>query len=262
MEPSAQVPASGASAVDSLLRCAANPSLPASAWCSRCLQPFSGRFLATRRDGRAVCRACSERDGIPVIVDGPRRVGDPALARGWRQIFVSVTLLPWKEAPWLFHGPVASAFRFGVAVTLAGYAMALGWGFVLSREELLEVLRNAASGQTISDQALLWLPWLGLPFITMLRMLLGAAALHLGARLVAGVPRDAWRVNLRFFSLSSATLLFCAVPAIGPTLAGAVWCAASITMMRQVWGVSIWRALGALIPAILTLSLLHPIGAM
>lgn len=244
------------------VHCAANPALIASAWCTNCRQPFSGRFLATRPDGRCVCRACAERDSIETIRIHDGRLVDPAVSRGWRAVFVGVTLLPWRPAPWLMNGPLRPAFRFGLACTLAGYAMALGWAFVFSRDELLEVLRAAAEGQTLSDQALLWMPWIGLPFVSALRMLLGAAALHFGARAIAGVPRGAWRIHLRFFALSSVTLLFCAVPAVGPTIAGAVWCAASITMLRQVWGITTMRALGALVPAILTLSLLHPIGAM
>ena len=52
------------------LRCSANPALNATALCTVCGAPFSGKFLGVRPDGRAVCFGCARREDIYLVSTG------------------------------------------------------------------------------------------------------------------------------------------------------------------------------------------------
>ncbi|MGA1275958.1 MAG: hypothetical protein ACO3XL_08830, partial [Gemmobacter sp.] len=190
----------------------------------------------------AICRPCARRSEVPVLSVERGRPSDPALARGWRGLFVAVALLPWRPAPWLASGPVRTALIFGFAATFAGYAMALGWSTLLARDELLALISEALEDETLPETQLLAVPWLGLPMVALARLVAGAFAFHLGTRLFAAAPRTAWSANTRFFALSSVTMALCAVPGVGAAAAGALWCAASVAMVRRTYGTGTARA--------------------
>lgn len=248
-------------AVESDVHCTANPALPATAWCTSCHLPFNGRFLGVRDDGRAICFGCAQQDGVSLRSETRTDV-DPVLESGWRQTFLDVVTRPWQTFAGEYHGPIGPAVRQGLVWALLGYAMTMGWVWLLARDAFLEMLTESApEGVEFEGDTLPMLVWLALPVLAVLRQAVGTLALHLGLRL-SGAPSDDFGEHARLFGLTAVGLLLCAVPFVGPFLALVAWMTGTLAWVRQRYAMSTARAMLALIPALLVVTALDPLGTL
>lgn len=243
------------------VRCTANPALPATAWCTACHLPFNGRFLGVREDGRAICFGCARQHDVKLRSEQPTDV-DPVLASGWKQTFLDVVTRPWQTFAGEYKGPIGPAIRSGVVWAMLGYAMTMGWVWLLAREAFLEMLTESApEGVTYEGDSLPLLVWLALPVLAVLRQAVGTLALHLGLRL-SGAPSDDFGEHARLFGLTAVGLLLCAVPFVGPFFALVAWMTGTLAWVRQRYAMATGRAMLALIPALLVVTALDPLGTL
>ena len=240
--------------------CSANPALRAAATCSECHLPHSGKFLSVRRDGRAICFACARRDGTPVFQRRTvPRGADPVLGGGIARATLAMVVAPHRAlaAPGTrAFGPLAAV---ALGFSLLGYGLTLGWTYLLSYEAALTQLRLQVTELpfAVSDAVLPWVPWIAWPFIAVLRVVLGAATLHLTVRLAN--PNDAdWRESFRVWALSSALLMACALPFAGTFVAMVLWISAMLGWFRVRHGLGAIGSLLAVLPSIVVLSLVGP----
>lgn len=243
------------------LRCVANPQLPAAAFCTVCRQPFSGKFLGVRDDGRAVCHGCARRDDIP-LNGAPHSEGqhaDPLLQQGWFRASAAVVATPHislarddASSPW-------PAIAFGFVATLFGYALTLGWNIVLYPALFVaEVSANAeALGFSGERTALTWLAWLGTPIAAGLRLFVGTIILHVCLLVPARDARVA--STARIFGLSSVALLLCAIPIVGSYLAMVVWISTVLAWLRARYRIRTFMALFVILPSVFALTAMGPL---
>lgn len=226
-----------------------------------CRQPFHGRFLDVRRDGRAVCHGCLVRQDIELRPRPARGTRDPLLAGGWRHTFARVALQPQLAFAQHWDGPVWPAVRNGILWTTLGMAATLGWTYVLQYDQLLEALAATQSAD-LPPHLLPWMPWLALPFGIALRTALGIGLLHIGLRL-AGAPPDSLPSHARAFSLASITMLLRVIPVLGPVLATLSGMMALLVWVRRRYDLAPWRTFLLLLPLFLLLSIFDvtPLGA-
>jgi len=233
--------------------CTAQPGEPAAAFCSQCRLPYSGRYLAVRLDGRAVCHACVERENIAIDRPNHEKLSDPLIRSGWRRVLMVVLTRP-SSLSQEYRGPIGPALRLGLLWTFAGHTLNTAWLMLLQGAALVEALREQSDGQ-IPESALPWVPWLVMPILVLIRQGLGALLFHAGLR-AAGASGEQWRSHARVFSLMSVTMLLSVIPVFGKVLAVIWFCRAGLSYARQSYGLSLWRAFLALFPCFLLLALL------
>lgn len=239
--------------------CSANPQLPAAAFCSVCHQPFSGKFLAVRQDGRAICFACARRDDVPVhgVRDAVERTG--LFDAGWLKPALAMIFAPQRALQASRLQQPAQVVTFAFVMALFGYGVTLGWTYLLEYEAALASLteRAAELGWDVSAQALAWLPWGTLPVVAALRILLGGVSLHLAVRIAR--PNDAsWPDTLRAWGLSNALLVLCVVPFVGPFASMILWISAMLGWFRERHGLGPFASLFAVLPTVIILSIVGP----
>ncbi len=230
--------------------CSSQPALPAAALCSVCRQPFAGRFLTVRPDGRAICHACADRESLPLQRAERNESRDPVLAMGWRRTLLAVLAEPRTLAV-EYRGPIGPAVRMGLLWTFMGHLVKTSWVLTLQGEYVMDELRKNVPDDFPPD-LIGWVPWLALPIALLFRITFGFGLFHLGLRL-AGASADQWRSHLRAWSLASVTLLFCLVPMFGPLLSVMAWISVIIGYARQSYGLSTWRAALALFPSVVVI---------
>ena len=240
------------------LRCFANPELPAAAFCPACRQPHSGKFLGVREDGRAICHGCARRDEIPLTGADANARPDPVLSAGWLRATGAIITAPHVSLVPDAAGKLWQPLVYGFVATVAGYAMTLGWSVALYPQRFLAEAATQAEALGLSGEAsaLAWSAGLVIPFISALRMLLGALTLHVG---LAIVSRDApWRASARVMALSSVSLVFCAIPVVGTYLAMVVWISTVMAWLRARHQLRTLPALLVVLPCVFLLTALGP----
>lgn len=239
--------------------CSVQPHLPAAAFCTQCRRPYAGRFLSVGEDGRAVCYRCIEDHGVRTLDAPTAHDKDPAFEGGWIAAVSGVVRTPMKT---IGHFSPQSSIRpamiFGFVMCLIGAVLPILWVMILSPQSLDEVFQKvyAESSLELTKTQMQAFLLLALPLAAGFKLWVGSALLHMGVR-VAGAGDAKFAENARAFALSTATLLFSIVPApFGLILVAVVW---SRVMMRWVYArynIPPLRALFALLPALLLLSVL------
>jgi hypothetical protein len=238
--------------------CSVNHQLIASAFCTVCRKPFSGRYIGVRRDGRAVCHPCAQREGIDLVDSGAPAAGDPVLKGRLRDIFFRIAVTTAETFARDFNGPLGPSLRFGYITTVIGYAAALGWIYLLRYDAFIAALTEV-NGASVPPELMPWAPWLGLPVTAAMRLVVGVTLMHAGFRMV-GVPAGTFSQHARLFALTSVSLLLCAVPVLGPFFALAMWMNVSMTYLRSRYAISPIRSMLATLPCLLVLTLVDPVA--
>lgn len=238
--------------------CSVNPQLPAVAFCTVCRRPFSGRYVGVRRDGRAVCHPCAQREGIELLEASATAEGDPVLRGRLREIFLRVGLTTAETFSREYTGPIGPSLRFGYITTVIGFAAALAWIYVLRYDAFMAALAEV-NGDSMPPGLMPWAPWLGLPITAALRMVVGVTAMHVGFRMM-GVPAGTFAQHARLFGLTSVSMLLCAIPALGPLFALAMWMNVSMTYLHVRYGLSWFRRVVATLPCLMMLTLIDPVS--
>lgn len=236
------------------LRCSANPALNATALCTVCGAPFSGKFLGVRPDGRAVCFGCARREDIYLVSTGggAGELGDPVLSQGWTQAAVTLLTRPYDALRDGHSGPIGGAVWFGLAATMFGFAATTAWDMALSGDAYIDTYLQllADAGVTATRSELPALIAVSSLLSAPLRLFSGALLFHLGARAVAG--REAQlRPDARVFALGSVALVLCGVPALGPLLSLLIWTSTAVAYLRQRYALGTAQSLVALLPSLL-----------
>lgn len=239
--------------------CSVQPHLPAAAFCTQCRRPYAGRFLSVGEDGRAVCYRCIADHGVRTLDAPMSHDKDPAFEEGWLGAVSGVVRTPMKTiGRFSAKASIRPAMVFGFVMCLVGAVLPVVWVMILSPQSIDEVFQKVYADRnldlTMTQMRAFFL--MALPFAAGFKLLLGSALLHMGVR-VAGAKDARFAENARAFALSTATLLFSIVPApFGLILVAVVW---SRVMMRWVYArynIPPLRALLALLPALLLLSVL------
>jgi len=68
------------------------PLLPAAAYCSVCMFPFHGSKFLIRKDGRAICSLCTQKENINPVDIFQKNAVDPVLAYGWKNAITNIIL--------------------------------------------------------------------------------------------------------------------------------------------------------------------------
>ena len=242
------------------LRCSGSPRLDAQAFCTSCRKPYSGGFLATRLDGRAICFACARQQAIEII-DEPMPSGrpDPVLGDGWARGIIRMITRPHQTFERPDGGRLSVALLFGYLFTAFGFTTTTIWNLSLYGDEFIELqMQTLAARDVILDAAeVTQLLWLILPVAAALRLVVGAVLLHLGIRLMVGSKAD-WRSSMRMFALTSGTLVLCAIPTLGPFLALVTWISASMAYLNTRYGLRTVNGLMALLPCLLIVTFIGP----
>jgi hypothetical protein len=240
--------------------CAANPSLPASAWCTSCGQPFNGRFLDLRDDGRAICFSCAAREPVALLQRSPRSGVDPALDGGWLATLRRVLLFPARTLASQRSADPWPVVRLGLVWTFIGYAGSTAWTYVLRYDDVMRWLGESGA-TTVPPHVLPWIPWLGLPMAVVVRFAAGVGLLHFGLRMSMSDAAP-FRAHLRAFSLSSIALVFGLLPVFGPSLGVVVQFVVLLTWARATYRLPLVRALFALSPWLVAAVLFDVAGGL
>ncbi|TVR01450.1 MAG: hypothetical protein EA398_09555 [Deltaproteobacteria bacterium] len=233
--------------------CSHDSGRPATACCTACGLAFGSSRLGAAEDGRAYCVDCAwEADiALPSRHRDPRC--EPALRNGIVRGIEGILFRP----AWLFAQPsprrIGAALGLGLGCTTAGYAFWLGWLMLLNAEWVRQQLDDAG----VDPGQGLWVAWLALPILAILRVFGGALALHAGC-LLAGGSGISFNDSLRAFSLASAAMLLCVVPSVGAFLAILWWSWIVLAWMRSRFSFGLGRTMVALIPSVVVLPLLGP----
>lgn len=239
--------------------CSVQPHLPAAAFCTQCRRPYAGRYLSVILDGRAVCYRCISDQGLRTLDTPSAYEGDYAFKDGWWGAITGVMRTPNQT---IGHFPkevsIRRAMVFGFVMCLVGAILPVVWAMALTPESVNELFQKAYAGRgvdlSVAQMRTTFL--MALPFAAAVKLFLGSVLLHLGIR-VSGARDAQFAENARAFALSAATLLFAIVPApFGLILVAVVW---SRVMMRWVYArynIPPLRALIALLPALLLMSIL------
>lgn len=230
-------------------RCSANPSLAAAAICTSCRRPFAGKFLAVRTDGRAICYTCAQREDVDVIPRDDLRDEDPILRGSWKESFTRVVADTPVQFANDFTGAVGPALRAGYLWTVFGYVLTWMWLYIFQYQSVMEWLESSFE-QPIDPNLMPWIPWAAIPIMAALRLFVGAAFFHFGLRL-SGAPKETYGQHLRFFALSSVTLLLCVIPIAGPILAIVAWLNAAMAYGRVRYKLSGLGGILAVVPGLL-----------
>ena len=243
-------------------RCAANPALHAAAFCTVCGLPFSGGFLTSRDDGRAICHRCVRETDVPVVETRTTSVTDPVLDDGWRAAFLSVVVHPHSTFSKAYDGPIFPAIRFGFICILLSLAMWLGYSLAFDAETLMETfsarLAETDYAGADAEQTFRRVAWLSLPIWSAVLLGVCATLLHVGARL-AGAPRGSFGEHARAFALCCVGLLFCVIPKFGPYVAMIIWLSSTLAFLRSRYHFGLARSLFAILPCALVFAQLWPI---
>jgi hypothetical protein len=228
--------------------CSAQTRLQAAAYCSVCRLPFSGRFLAVRLDGRAICHACSDREQIPTEQARGPEPRDPVFRDGWRHTLLVVLARPAELVrPW--HGPVGHAWWRGLGWSWLGLGAGLGWSLALGRlpwEQVQAALPEAARAQGWVTLALVGATLV----LALLRQTVGPWLMHAGLRL-AGASAEQWTLHVRVFSALSVVRVLAMLPLLGGPLSALLFVWAMLTFAGLSYGLARWRAMLALAPCLL-----------
>jgi hypothetical protein len=242
------------------LRCSASPKLDAQAFCTSCRQPFSGGFLGTRRDGRAVCFSCAREHAIEIVsTDEKRETPDPVLEDGWlRGIFRMITR-PHRTFERPDAGRLSVALLFGYFFTAFGFVTTTIWNLTFYGEEFLQLQIDTLAAREIilTPDEVTRLVWMMLPLAAALRLFVGALLFHLGTRLMVGSDVH-WRSSARLYALTSGTLVLCAIPTLGPFLGLVTWISASMAYLNTRYNLRTVQGLMALLPCLLIITFIGP----
>jgi hypothetical protein len=240
--------------------CSADPNLGADAFCTACRQPYSGKFLGVRADGRAVCFTCARYEEVELL-EAPQNSDptDPVLGDGWFHAIRKIITQPHRTFELPYGGRLGPALLFGYLFTFFGFISTTIWNLLLQREGYLEwhVDSWARAQVVLTNEQVTQMLWIVMPFYAVLRLFLGAGLLHVGIRLIVGEQAE-WRASLRLFALTSGTLVLCAIPTLGPFLALVTWISASMAYMHTHHNVRTVKGLMALLPCLLIITAIGP----
>ncbi len=241
-------------------RCSANPKLGADAFCTACRQPYSGKFLGVRTDGRAVCFACARREALDLRAAPENEdPSDPVLSDGWFHAIRKMITQPHRTFEFPYGGRLGSTLLFGYLFTFFGFIATTMWNLALQKDGYLEwhVQTWERAEVVLTNDQVTQLLWMVMPFYAVLRLVVGAALLHVGIRLIVGEDVE-WKASLRLFALTSGTLALCVIPMLGPFLALVTWISASMAYMHTQHEVRTVRGLMALLPCLLIITAIGP----